>query len=118
MFFNKKLQDGYKAWVKELYTRPNPYDGGMPLKDEPAVGIIQIQNEDGMFFWTMQGMPEPAQKRILHKQFGDWLVKKYGSLDEGEGGLGRLRPAGRRLPGRRRLHDQREDHDLGDDPAR
>ncbi len=80
MFFNKKLQDGYKAWVKELYTRPNPYDGGLPLSQEPAVGIIQIQNEDGMFFWTAQAIP-PAQKRILDKQFGDWLVKKYGSLD-------------------------------------
>ena len=50
LFFNKKLQDGYKAWVKELYTRPNPYDGGLPLSQEPAVGIIQIQNEDGLFF--------------------------------------------------------------------
>ena len=80
MFFNKKLQDGYKAWVKELYTRPNPYAGGVPLSQEPAVGIIQIQNEDGLFFWTMQGVPEP-QKRILEKLFGEWLVKKYKSLD-------------------------------------
>ncbi len=80
MFFNKKLQDGYKAWVKELYTRPNPYDGGLPLSQEPAVGIIQIQNEDGVFFWTMQAVPAP-QKRILDKRFGDWLIKKYKSLD-------------------------------------
>jgi hypothetical protein len=80
MFFNQKLQDAYKTWVKELYTRPNPYDGGLPLSQEPAVGIIQIQNEDGMFFWTMQGLPE-LQRRILEKQFGDWLLKKYGSLD-------------------------------------
>ena len=80
LFFNKKLQDGYKAWMKELYTRPNPYDGGLPLSQEPAVGIIQIQNEDGLFYWTLGAMPEP-QRRMMEKQFGDWLIRKYKSLD-------------------------------------
>lgn len=79
LFFNEKLQAGYKAWVKALYARPNPYTG-LPLAKDPAVAIIQVQNEDGMFFWTMQGM-KPEQQAVLGKKFAVWLTAKYGSLD-------------------------------------
>jgi hypothetical protein len=80
LFFNSKLQDAYKEWVKQLYTPKNPYTG-IPLAQDPAVGIIQVQNEDGMFFWTMQGL-RPAQQTILGRQFSAWLAKKYGTLDK------------------------------------
>jgi len=79
LFFNPTLQEGYKAWVRRLYTETNPYTG-IPLAREPAVAIIQIQNEDGMFFWTMDAIKEP-QKILLGKKFAAWLIKKYGSLD-------------------------------------
>ena len=79
LFFNEKLQAGYKAWVKALYTRPNPYTG-IPLAKDPAVAIIQVQNEDGMFFWTMQGM-KPEQQALLGQKFAAWLTAKYGSPD-------------------------------------
>lgn len=80
LFFNETLQKGYKAWVKALYARPNPYTG-LPLAKDPAVAIIQVQNEDGMFFWTMQGV-KPEQQGLLGEKFGHWLAKKYGSLDQ------------------------------------
>ena len=79
LFFNEKLQAGYKAWVKALYTRPNPYTG-IALAKDPAVAIIQVQNEDGMFFWTMQGV-KPEQKALLGQKFAVWLAAKYGTLD-------------------------------------
>jgi hypothetical protein len=78
LFFNEKLQEGYKAWVKALYARKNPYTG-IPLAQDPAVAIVQVQNEDGMFFWTMQAM-KLEQQEILGRKFGKWLAKKYGSL--------------------------------------
>ena len=78
LFFNEKLQSGYEAWVRQLYTRINPYTG-IPLARDPAVAIIQIQNEDGMFFWRMDGIA-PPQKRALGQKFGEWLKGKYGSL--------------------------------------
>jgi hypothetical protein len=78
LFFNERLQEGYKAWVKALYTRKNPYTG-TPLARDPAVALIQVQNEDGMFFWTMQAL-KPEQKEKLGIKFGQWLVKKYGAL--------------------------------------
>jgi hypothetical protein len=78
LFFNETLQKGYEAWVRRLYTRVNPYTG-IPLARDPAVAIIQIQNEDGMFFDTMDRIA-PEQRRALGRKFGEWLKVKYGSL--------------------------------------
>lgn len=79
MFFNDDLRNAYKAWTKELYTKVNPYTG-VALKDEPALAIVQVKNEDSIIFWTFSAI-EGAQKRLLQKRYGDWLVSKYGSLD-------------------------------------
>lgn len=80
VFFVPEVQAAYKGWLKELYTRKNPYTG-IPLKDDPAVAIIQLQNEDSMLFWTMQGVKGEAAK-LLRGQFVQWLTKKYGSLEK------------------------------------
>lgn len=79
LFFNAKLQAGYKAWAKALYARPNPYTN-IPLALDSAVAIVQVQNEDSLLFWTMQGL-KPEQQEILSQKFGTWLTKKYGTLD-------------------------------------
>ncbi len=60
LLFNPKLQDAYKGWMRELLTRPNPYDGGMPLGREPALAVVQLQDGDGLFWWTVQGLPARA----------------------------------------------------------
>jgi hypothetical protein len=80
IFFEEKLQNAYKTWVKELYTRPNPYTG-LPLSQDPAVAIIQVQNEDSILFWTSQGIREPFAGK-LRRLFAEFLVKKYGSLEK------------------------------------
>jgi hypothetical protein len=80
VFFDPKLQDAYKSWMKALLTENNPYTG-MPLAQDPAVAVIQLQNEDSLLFWTYNGMSAP-QKEALGKLFGDWLTKKYGSIDK------------------------------------
>jgi hypothetical protein len=80
LFFDDKLQEGYKAWARALYEPNNPYTG-IPLAKDPAVGLIQVQNEDSLLFWTTQGM-KPAILERLGKKFGQWLAKKYRSLDK------------------------------------
>ena len=78
MYFNERLKKAYKTWVKYLYTKTNPYTG-IALKDDPAVALIQIKNEDGVFWWTMQ-MVKPELKQAVSEQFGSWLMEKYGSI--------------------------------------
>ena len=79
MFFNDDLKEAYKQWVKVLYTEKNPYTG-VALKDEPAVGLIQIKNEDSLFFWTLNAL-KPEQFSILQNKYASWLRAKYGSME-------------------------------------
>lgn len=80
LFFNPQFQAQYRKWWTALLTTPSPTTG-KSLIDEPAVASLEIQNEDSLFFWTFsdQNIPDP-ELRIIEKQFGDWLLKKYGSL--------------------------------------
>jgi hypothetical protein len=51
------------------------------LAQDPALAIIEIQNEDSLLFWTSQAIKGSA-KRELRRQFGAFLVTKYGSLEK------------------------------------
>ncbi|MBD3422413.1 MAG: hypothetical protein GF398_20050 [Chitinivibrionales bacterium] len=79
LFFNETLIGYYKQWLRRVFTTTNPHTG-IALRDDPAVAIIQIQNEDSFLFWTEQDIAAP-QRKILGRQFGEWLVDKYGSLN-------------------------------------
>jgi hypothetical protein len=77
LIFEPRMQEIYKAWVKQILTIPDPYNGST-LAQEPAVAIFEIQNEDSLFFWSF----DPAKcgsgpRELLEKKFGDWLMKKY-----------------------------------------
>ncbi len=77
LFFNPRLQEGYKAWLKALLSPVNPYTG-IPLARDPALAMIHLQNEDSLLFWTEQNI-KGKQRELLGKQFGDWAKRKYGS---------------------------------------
>jgi len=79
LFFNPRLQSGYKAWLKALLAPRNPYTG-IPLARDPALAMIHIQNEDSLLFWSEQGI-KGKQLELLGKQFGDWVKVKYGTLE-------------------------------------
>jgi hypothetical protein len=92
--FNPEFQARYRQWWTALLTTPSPTTG-KPLIDEPALASLEMQNEDSFFFWTFtaDNVPDP-QLRLLEKMFGDWLVKKYGTLEAVRakwGGLGEKR---------------------------
>lgn len=81
LYFNKDFQDHYRGWWKTLLLTPSQRTGKR-LIDDPAVAGLEIINEDSYFFWTFDAKNIPdAQMRLLERQFGDWLTKKYGSLD-------------------------------------
>ncbi len=79
LFFEPKLQEAYKSWLRELFTRKNPYTG-VALKEEPAVAIFQIQNEDSLLFYTSQNIKGEALA-LLRKQYAAWLTEKHGSME-------------------------------------
>ena len=79
LYFQPALQSAYKAWLKALYATPVPQLGGTTLAKEPAVAIIQLQNEDSLLFWTT-GVMKGQMLSDLRGKFGDFLKAKYGSL--------------------------------------
>ena len=79
MYFSDTLKNAYKNWVKYLYTEVNPYTG-IALKDDPAVGLIQIKNEDGVFWWTISSV-KPELEKVIMQKFYQWAIAKYGTAD-------------------------------------
>jgi hypothetical protein len=79
LFFDGKLQAAYKHWLKQVLTEKNPHTG-VALAEDPALAILQIQNEDSLLFWTTQGIKGAARKE-LRRQFGAFAARKYGSLE-------------------------------------
>lgn len=79
-FVDEDFKNAYKNWVNVLFSTTNPYTG-IALKDDPALAMIEVQNEDNLFFWTFrpQRFPE-VQRQKFERKFGDWLVAKYGSI--------------------------------------
>jgi len=79
MYFEPKFKNAYKKWVSHLYTETNPYTG-IALKDDPAVALIQIKNEDGVFWYSIQNA-KPSLLKLMEEQFYDWLITKYTTID-------------------------------------
>jgi len=84
--FNPAFQAHYRAWWKALLTTPSPRTSRR-LVDDPAVMGAEIQNEDSLLFWSFgeEAIPD-AQLRVVEREFGAWLARRYGSL---EAALGR-----------------------------
>lgn len=92
IFFNPELQSGYRAWLRALYARPNPYTG-IPLGRDPAVAMIQLVNEDSLLFGTESGI-KPVQRAVLAARFTAWVRARHGSVAEAQRAWG-----GAPLPG-------------------
>ncbi len=78
LFYDPVMIDAYRSWMEALFLRENPYTG-KALRDEPAVAVFQIQNEDSLLFWTFNDI-RGADRDALEQTFGDWLKQKYGTL--------------------------------------
>ena len=83
LYFNPRLQQLHRDWCRQLLTTPNPHAGGLPLGRDPAVGLVEIVNEDSLFFWTLskKNIP-PAQWTMLEDRFNAWLARDQGSVAE------------------------------------
>jgi hypothetical protein len=85
LFFNAQFQEIYEGWWRSLLTTVNPATG-KTLKEDPALAMVELVNEDSYFFWTFnpyETIPQ-AQIEILEQQFGAWLTTKYGSLEQAQ----------------------------------
>ncbi len=70
-----------RDYVRDLLTHVNAYTGNR-YADEPAVALVEINNENALGFqwWAgqMDGLPGPYRDE-LESLWSRWILKKYGS---------------------------------------
>ena len=101
IYFEERFQEIYKSWLKKILTAKNPYTG-LALKDDSALALIELVNEDSYFFWTFSkaNIPEVHRKK-LQKIFGAWLEKRHGSLEKAFEAWGNIKHEEDSLPDKR-----------------
>ena len=82
--FTPEIFEAQKKYARDLLGHENPYRKMRPA-DDPAVGFVEITNEDSFFMWDgpqrLPGLPEFYAK-ILRGKYIEWLKKEYGSADK------------------------------------
>ncbi len=78
IYFDPVLQEAYKGWLRDILEPVNPHTG-IALREDPALAIIQMQNEDSLLFWTFNQI-KGREAHLLGTHFGRFLKGKYGSL--------------------------------------
>jgi hypothetical protein len=81
--FDPELIAAQKQYARDLLTHVNAYTHAR-YADEPAVGIVEINNENSLFMWnadqTLMDLSE-VYAGELRRQWNRWLAAKYGSRD-------------------------------------
>lgn len=86
------FKDAYKQWLRDIFGPTNPYTG-LSLAQDPAVAMIELQNEDSFFFWTFNVADYPEiQRQKLEGLFYDWLLERYGSAELAHAAWGDYNP--------------------------
>ncbi len=91
-----RLQDLQWRYLEALLTHRNPYTGLRPI-DDPALAVLEFQNEDCIFFYfplnDLRSAKWPQHAKRLRQKFFAWVQAKYGSEDSVKKAWGGLRPA-------------------------
>ena len=78
--YYRPLIDANKKYAKDLLEHVNPYTG-VAYKDEPAVAMIEINNENSILcMWGGWGGLDVIQDSFLaelRRLWNDWLIEKY-----------------------------------------
>jgi hypothetical protein len=81
--FHPELIEVNKQFARDLLTHVNKYTNTR-YADEPAICMVEINNEDTLFFWggvqKLATLPEPYGG-MLQKLWNQWLVEKYKSRE-------------------------------------
>ncbi|MBT3378760.1 MAG: hypothetical protein HN742_03985 [Lentisphaerae bacterium] len=78
---DRDLQDIMLRYFKVLLEHRNPHTG-LVYKDDPALAVVEFQNESNAFFHTLNGLRGkdfPIYSRMLRRGFFTFVSKKYGS---------------------------------------
>jgi hypothetical protein len=76
---DRSLQDILLRYFVKLLDHKNPYTG-LAYKDDPALAVLEFQNESNVFFHTLNGLREakhPLFAARMRKAFFEFVRGKY-----------------------------------------
>ncbi len=82
-FYYRPLIDLQKEYARQLLTHRNPKTGRTYAED-PAVAMVEINNENGLIQGWLMGYIDGAPKVFqddLQRQWNAWLQRKYADTD-------------------------------------
>jgi hypothetical protein len=82
--FDARLIELQKQYSKDLLTHMNPYTK-LRYCDDPAVCLVEINNENTLLETNIDSMPE-YYKNEINVVFDKWLAAKYGSVEKAKAG--------------------------------
>ncbi len=80
--FAPDLQDLNIELTVNMLNHINPKTG-LKYAEDPALTFIELQNEDNIYWGAMEETlrQTPSYRKLLCRQFSDWLSKKYQSTE-------------------------------------
>ncbi len=92
---DRSLQDVVWKYFDALLHHVNPHTG-LAYKDDPALAMLEVQNESNVFFHTLNHLASDPQKmprmsRMMRQRFFEFTKAKYGTRDEVAKAWGGLR---------------------------
>ncbi len=77
-----QLQDAEWEWLKTLLLHKNPHTG-LRYIDDPALAIVEVHNEDCLFWHAplntlSAGQKMPRHTAVLKRMWMEWAKKRYG----------------------------------------
>lgn len=78
-YYNRRLIELHKEFTSLYLTHRNPYTG-LRYVDDPAIAVVQILNENGIF-WDNAEAEMPSYRQELDRRWNKWLLAKYGTRE-------------------------------------
>ncbi|NOZ20740.1 MAG: hypothetical protein GXP25_06580 [Planctomycetes bacterium] len=87
--FNGRMIELQREFAARFLTHENPYTG-LRLVDDPAIALVEITNENSMFWQTnYKELPKPYADE-LRERWNEWLLRKYHERDALAAGWARI----------------------------
>jgi len=78
--FNDRLIELQKEFATRFFTHRNPYTG-LRYTDDPAVAVVEITNENSVFYFRNTTLTLPVYVDELKARWNRWLVDRFGGRD-------------------------------------
>jgi hypothetical protein len=76
--FDERMIELQKEFATKLLTHRNPYTG-LRYVDDPAIAVVETTNENGVFYFLLNGdLSRPYYREQLRLRWNGWLKSRYG----------------------------------------